>query len=192
MRFLILFIGLVFALLATGCTTLETQSPAVITPTSLPTTQSNLGATSPTWTTVPSATPSTTIPTTRSVSPISEVEVLETEDTWDADVDADGIIVHLTFKDINGEIVRFSKGQNPRYELEVWTSKTVGDDYYVKDQLMYSGEGTLETSETVLRVPYDDWNIPSEHDKYGMTYVRVYTPDGMVFEGRDTVTVIPY
>ena len=142
-------------------------------------------------TTVPSVTPSTMIPTTRSVSPISEVEVLAWGDTWDADVDDDGILVDLTFKDINGEIVRFFKGQDPRFELEIWTKKRVGDDFNVKDQLMYSGKGTLETSETILRVPYDDWNIPSDHSDYGMVYVRVYTPDGMVFEGRDTSTYIP-
>jgi len=64
----------------------------------------------------------------------------------------------------------------------------------IKDQLIYSGKASISSWEDGnrflrpgIRVPFEDIKVPADKE-FGWTFVKIYTPDGKVYEAVDELT----
>lgn len=107
---------------------------------------------------------------------------------WDADADNDGFIVYPSLEDISGETVKFEGIKLP-VKIEVYTTKLTKDYKEVKDRLVYSGTGTIDSwkdgnfiFEGGIKVPFENIKTVGSDSDYGWVYAAVSLPDGRTIE----------
>ena len=114
--------------------------------------------------------------------------VMTVSKNWDADADNDGIIVYPDLKDSSGETVKF-EGINLPVKIEIYTTKLTKDYEEVKDSLVYSGTGTIDSwkdgnffFEGGIKIPFENIKAAGSDSDYGWVYAAVSLPDGRTIE----------
>lgn len=110
---------------------------------------------------------------------------------WDADAEDDGIVVYPDLKDSSGETVKFEGVELP-VEIKIYTTKYTEDYKEVKDRLVYSGTGTIDSwkdgnffFEGGIKIPFEDINTVESDEDYGWVYTTITLLDGRTIEARD-------
>lgn len=114
---------------------------------------------------------------------------------WDADVEDDGVIIYPGLKDANDNTVKF-EGVELKVDIEIWTTKMDDNFKEVKDRSIYSGTGTIDSwkdgnfmFDGGIKVSFDDIKAIESDSNYGALFVKIHTPDGRVFEAKDSLGI---
>jgi len=114
---------------------------------------------------------------------------------WDADLEDDGVIIYPELKDANDETVKFEGVELP-VDIEIWTTKMDDSFKEVKDRMVYSGSGTIDSwkdgnfmFDGGIKISFDDIKAVESDSDYGALFVKIHTPDGQVFEAKDTMGI---
>ena len=110
---------------------------------------------------------------------------------WDSDAEDDGIIIYPDLKDNSGETVKFENIELP-VKIKIYTTKYTEDFKEVKDRLVYSGTGTINSWEDGnfffaggIKVSFEDISSLQSEDDYGWVYATITLPDGRTIEAVD-------
>lgn len=122
--------------------------------------------------------PVTTIASSSVASSIAEVIVSASSDTWDADIENDGVAVSIWFQDEKEKTVYWD-GPPLTVDIEIWTVTGLPGE---KVALVYKGQGTIEESFDKIRISFEDMNVPSG-ETLGATFAKVTLPNGKTYEG---------
>jgi hypothetical protein len=111
-------------------------------------------------------------------------------ENWDRDAEDDGIIVYPSLKNKEDETVKF-EGIELNVDIELWTTMLDDDWNEVKDELVYKGEGKIESWRDGnfmfnggIKVPFDDIKTDASDNEYGLLFVRIHTPNNGIFEAK--------
>lgn len=118
----------------------------------------------------------------------TEVFVWTPEDSWDGDAAYDGVAVSPWLQDDEERTIAWS-GPALRVAIEIWTTRPGPNLTEEKDRLVYRGEGTIDAWKDTVRVPFEEMETPPG-ERFGLTYVTVYLPDGRALEGRSAITAL--
>ena len=114
---------------------------------------------------------------------------------WDADLEDDGVIIYPELKDANDDTVKFESVELP-VDIEIWTTKMDDSFKDVKDRLVYSGSGTIDSwkdgnfmFDGGIKISFDDIKSIESDSDYGELFVKIHTSDGKVFEAKNLMGI---
>jgi hypothetical protein len=114
---------------------------------------------------------------------------------WDADLEDDGVIIYPELKDADNETVKF-EGVELTVDIEIWTTKMDDNWKEVKDRLIYSGSGTIDSWKDGnfmfgggIKISFEDIKAVESDKDYGELFIKIHTPDGKVFEAKDSMGI---
>lgn len=118
------------------------------------------------------------------------------ESNWDADAEDDGTIVYPELRDSNDETVKF-EGISLNVDIEIWATKFDDSFNEVRDRLVYSGSGTINSWKDGnflfkggIKIPFEDIKALPSDNEFGEIAVKIHTPDGKVFEAKSSLAKI--
>ncbi len=114
---------------------------------------------------------------------------------WDADLKDDGVIIYPELKDANDETVKFEDVEL-QVDIEIWTTKRDDNFKEVKDRMIYSGSGTIDSwkdgnfmFDGGIKVSFDDIKSVESDSDYGALFIKIHTLNGQVFEAKDSLGI---
>jgi hypothetical protein len=116
---------------------------------------------------------------------------------WDADPEDDGILIYPELRDANDETVKF-EGVELQVDITIWTTKYDYNLNEVKDRIVYSGTGTIDSwkdgnflFDGGIKIPFTDIKVLPSDNEFGWVFVKIHTPDGKVYEAKGDVRIKP-
>jgi len=127
---------------------------------------------------------------------VTHASVISQSANWDADTENDGLVIYPDLLDSNNETVEF-EGINLTVDIEIWTLKMNNDFKEVKDRLVYSGTGEIDSWKDGnpfysggITIPYKDIKTVESDNSSGLLFVKIKLPDGRVMEAKEDFGVI--
>lgn len=133
------------------------------------------------------------------VSLATHAEVSTMTENWDRGAENDGVLVYPSLLNEEDETVKFTDNEL-NVSIRVWSTRMNEDYETVKDELVYSGSGVIDSwkdgnifySGSGIKVPFSEIQAESSDNQYGIIEITIQSQKHGEFRAKsETVNINP-